>query len=109
MISRGATLREAWLWPADTAGTPVDLTGWEAWGAIGTVPWEAPLVALASTSGSITLGGDTGIITVVVAATVTADLPTGHGRWDLLLRPVGGETTHLLTGVVTFIEPLAAS
>lgn len=88
----------------DSAGDPIDLTGWSAAMQVRTEPRGTVLADLSSGNGKITLGGAVGTIRLLVAATETAGWTWSRGRYDLLLTNPAGQRTRLLQGMATLSE-----
>jgi hypothetical protein len=98
-INQGATFSLAATWK-DSAGTPVNLTGYTARMQVRTAyDATATILNLTSAAGDITLGGSAGTITITVSATATAALTAPWaGAYDLELVSGGGVVTRLLEG-----------
>ena len=74
-------------------GTPVNLSGYTARMAVRKREGQGVLA-----SPSITLGGASGTITPVIAASVTAAMPPGEHEYDLFVVSGGGVAACLLFG-----------
>lgn len=85
----------------DDSGDPVNLTGYSARMQVRrSHASDSTLLDLASTGGSprITVAGSTGVITVTVPASITAELPAGRFVYDLEIISGGGEVTRIIEG-----------
>lgn len=101
LIEQGATFRLSLVWK-DSNGVPVNLTGYSARMQVRrTVNNPTKLLDFTTSNGAITLGGATGTVTVVGAATLTDDVPPRSGVYDLELQSADGTVTRLLEGKVT--------
>lgn len=100
-IEQGATYRLDIVWK-DNAGAPINLTGYTARMQVREkVSSETALLDLTSQNGGIVLGGATGAIAIVAAATMTDDITAKRGVYDLELVAPGGVVTRLIGGAVT--------
>jgi hypothetical protein len=101
IIEQGATFRRVITWK-DSAGVPINLTGWSAKMQVRERVRDGDVVLECSTAnGRITLGGTAGTITIVAQDEVTALLPEmPKAVYDLELISGGGEVTRLLRGQV---------
>lgn len=93
---QGATFTKSITWK-DSAGDPVDLTGYTARMQVRADPDTAEILEL-TTSGGITLGGVAGTIALLASAATTAALAPGIYRYDLELVSGAGVVTRLLQG-----------
>jgi hypothetical protein len=100
-IEQGATFQLNIVWKAPN-GTPIDLTGYTARMQVREkVSSTATLLSLTTENGGIALGGAAGTIAVTAAATLTDDITTKRGVYDLELVSSGGVVTRLIEGCVT--------
>lgn len=101
-IEQGATFDVTLTWK-DSAGTPVDLTGYSARAQVRSMHTSAtPIVDMTVGGGQLALGGAAGTIRILLTDTVTAALPAPFaGVWDLELESGTGVTTRLLAGAAT--------
>lgn len=100
-IEQGATFTLSLVWK-DSAGTPINLTGWTARMQVRpSYGSDVVLLNLNSTSGGITLGGLAGTIEVVGSATATAAITGRKAVYDIELVAPGGAVTRLLQGLAT--------
>lgn len=101
-IRQGSTFLQNLVWK-DSAGVPVNLTGYVARMQVRPgVCSPDVIVELTTTNGRITLGGSTGTIGLEIPATVTAAITDGCGVYDLELEASDGTVTAILAGTVTF-------
>lgn len=104
VIEQGATFRRVITWK-DSAGTPINLTGYTAKMQVRERVRDSDVVLECSTAnGRITLGGSAGTITIVAQDEVTAllaEMP--KAVYDLELTSSGGEVTRLLRGSVEIV------
>jgi hypothetical protein len=96
---QGATFTKTLTWKV--GGTPVDLTGWTARMQVRTRHAAPETLVDIDSSAGITLGGDTGTITVALPATATEALPAGEWRYDLELEAADGTVYRLVEGAFT--------
>ena len=100
----GATFARTVTWE-DSAGTPINLTGYTARMMVKKAPGQTAVISLTSASGGgLTLGGAAGTIAIAITATVTAALTAGPYKYDLELASGAGVVTRLLEGSFT-IKP----
>ena len=100
-IEQGATFRMNLVWK-DSNEVPVNLTGYTARMQIRrTYNNPSTLLSLSTANGAIALGGSAGTITIVGAATMTDDMASRLGVYDLELQSADGTVTRLLEGKVT--------
>lgn len=100
-IEQGATFQYSLIWK-DSAGTPVNLTGYTARMQVRRRHAdEVILMGLTSDTGEITLGGSAGTIVIVASATKTAAVPAKESVYDLELVSGDGTVTRLVEGNVT--------
>lgn len=100
ICDQGATFNRVITWK-NTAGSPINLTGYTAKMQVRTSPAAATAVLTLSTAaGSIVLGGALGTVTLTAAASLmTMD---GYNYvYDLELTSGGGEVTRLVMGNFT--------
>lgn len=101
-IRQGATFTQSLIWK-DSAGVPVDLTGYIARMQIRQgICASDVIVELTTENGRITLGGDDGSIALEISADTTAEITEGCGVYDLELESSDGFVTALIAGAVTF-------
>lgn len=101
LIEQGATFRYNLIWK-DSAGTPVNLTGYTARMQIRRKHSDpAVLLSLTTENGAITLGGSAGTINILATATGTASLPAKDSVYDLELVSGDATVTRLIEGAVT--------
>ena len=99
-IQQGATFSIVATWK-DSAGTPVNLTGYTAAMTLRDSYTAAGTVLYLSSGTGITLGGTAGTITILAAATATAALTApSSGVYDLELI-TGATVYRLLEGGFT--------
>ncbi len=102
-IEQGATFTKIITWK-DSAGDPIDLTGFVARMQIRqTISASAVLYSATTENGGITLGGAAGTITITFPAADTAAFSFVTGVYDLELASsalAGAEVTRLLEGGV---------
>ncbi len=105
-IQQWATYAQAftWLSPQVVASgsqqqLPVDLMGYTATLQIRPFPLAATI--LYDASSNITLGGPTGIITIIIPASTTGGFMWWAGVYDLLLTDLAGIATRFMQGNVT--------
>jgi hypothetical protein len=97
LAPQGATFDEIFTYKV--GGTPVDLNGYTARMQVRRTPSsDIVILSLVSPAG-ITLGGNTGQISVNVSATTMAQIKAGKYRYDLELVSSNGTVTRLLEGV----------
>ena len=97
---QGATWQHTFTWLIDNV--PVDLTDYAARMQLRpTVPATEVEISLTTAAGTITLGGDTGVIALNVPATTTAALTPGVYMYDLEVVTLAGVVTRLLQGTFT--------
>ncbi|CAB4130887.1 hypothetical protein UFOVP121_42 [uncultured Caudovirales phage] len=97
-IEQGATFTLSLVWK-DSAGTPIDLTGWQARMQVRPAYHsDVVFLSLSSPSGGITLGGTAGTIEVVGSAAATAAIDGRKAVYDIELVAPGGAVTRLLQG-----------
>jgi hypothetical protein len=101
-IEQGATFRKTLTWQ-DSAGAPIDLTGFTARMMIRQqLKDAAPLITLTTENGGITLGGVAGTIALYISDTDTEAMTIQKGVYDLELEAGGsGDVTRLVEGKVT--------
>lgn len=102
-LDQGATWARTITWK-DTDGEPYNLTGYTA--RMSLKSGGVTALSLTTENGRITLGGDTGIINLVIDAGDAEGLPAGSYAYDLELVS-GDETpwvTRLLEGFITVIQ-----
>jgi hypothetical protein len=92
VIEQGAGFRLALTWK-DSAGNPVNLTGYTAKAQV-RASHKAPVALLGF---SVTLGGKAGTVVLQADHEDTEGLLRG-GVWDLKLTPPGQEPVRLLEG-----------
>lgn len=84
----------------DENGNPVNLSGWSAHMQVRSWPTPSLLADISTTAGTIGLGGSAGTITLLIAAPVTATIPSGVAKYDLFLTNLTPATSCLLYGDV---------
>lgn len=100
VADQGATFSRVITWK-NTAGTPINLTGYTAKMQVRTTPSAASAVLTLSTAaGSIVLGGALGTITLTASA-ATMNMDGYNYVYDLELTSGGGEVTRLVMGNFT--------
>lgn len=101
-IEQGATFDTTLTWK-DSAGTPINLTGYSARAQVRSMHTSAtPIVDMTVGNGRLTLGGAAGTIRILLSDADTAALPAPFdGVWDLELESGAGVTTRLLEGSAT--------
>jgi hypothetical protein len=104
IIEQGATFRRVITWK-DSAGVPINLTGYTAKMQVRERVGSSTVVLECSTANTrITLGGSAGTITIVAQDEVTVLLTAmPKAVYDLELTSPGGEVTRLLRGSVEII------
>jgi hypothetical protein len=101
-VEKGATFRLQLAYK-DSTGTPFDLTGWIARMQIRAHQRDTTtLVSLTSGGGGITVGTTDGLITVEIAAAVTAAIVPRTGVYDLEVESPTGFVARVLEGSVDF-------
>lgn len=102
IIEQGATFLLNLVW-RDSANAPVNLTGYTARMQVRQTHKtpDPPALTLTTENGGITLGGATGTVSIVAAATSTDDITFKRGVYDLELISASGIVTRLIEGVVT--------
>jgi hypothetical protein len=102
-IEQGATFKLVLTWK-DDAGALMDLTGYTARMQVrpSIADTNPPLLNLTTENGAITLGGATGLVTVIAAAALTTAITNKKGVYDLELVDATGFVTRLLQGAVAF-------
>lgn len=96
---QGATFEVTWTWWA-TDVTPMNLTGYTAHAQVRSAESDDLLIDLKDGAG-ITLGGALGTVKLAMAATDTATVPGGLGKWDIELTAPNAEVYRLLEGSFT--------
>lgn len=84
----------------DENGDPVAMPGWSAHLQIRGWPVAALLADMSTASGGVTLDPADGTIALSLAAAVTATLPAGVAKYDLLVTNLTPATSCLLYGDV---------
>lgn len=107
-IEQGATWLETFTW-TDANGDPVNLTGYTAVAMVKTTYGGTTLLTASTASGTITLGGAAGTITINVPYATTGAIGGQTGVWDLELTSGGGVRTRLLEGPVTITPEVTTS
>lgn len=103
-IEKGATFSYS-LGLTDTAGDPVDLTGYSAEMDIRTSAGNTTeQLTLTEANGRITLGGAAGTIALLINATDTDDITFTAGVYDLKLTSSGGVSDYPLYGDVEIVQ-----
>lgn len=109
LIEQGATWSRVFTYK-DSAGDPVDLTGYTA-RLVAVTSFGGDLIVEATVgNGRVVIGDDAGTITITIAAEDTADLQApAEGIYDLEIEAGGGgAVTRLLQGRVT-VSPEAVA
>jgi len=107
-LTQGAGFYETIDWEDPETDDPIDLTGYTAKMQIRSSPSSSEVVLELSTeNGRILNSGATGILTLLVDAEDTADLPAPFvGVYSLLVTNPDGFVTNLLTGVFNINEAI---
>ena len=100
IIEQGATWRLSLTWK-DSAGAPIDLTGYTARMQVRQAYGAADALLSLSNGTGITLGPSAGVITLTASATQTAAIAARNGVYDLEMVAPDGTVTRLLQGSVT--------
>ena len=100
-VEQGATFRKSMVWKIN--GNPVNLTGYTARLQARANRSFDPMISLVDGAG-ITLGAETGRVTITMTADQTAGLHAGKHKYDLELESAGGEVTRLVKGMFTVSE-----
>lgn len=101
VADQGSTFSRRITWK-NSAGTPIDLTGYTAKMQVReTVDSATVLLELSTTNSRITLGGVAGTIDLTASATVMAALAWGQYVYDLELTSAGGVVTRVVMGSFT--------
>lgn len=115
IILQGATFNPVFFWTLKDAdsieycccqdedkGTPVDLTGCTArLQARDSYASPTVLLDLSTEDGGIILGGDTGIIKLIISAEKTSLINWSRAVYDLEIKHSNGDVTRLMGGVIS--------
>lgn len=83
----------------DSEGNPIDHTGWSKWCRIeGRSDYDL--------TGNVAFGED-GAIDLSIPDTLTAEIPTGTYRWDLIVEDELGYSTRIAYGSVSVYDSYA--
>jgi hypothetical protein len=97
VIEQGSSYLVEWTW--EQGGEPVDLTGYEVRGMVRKAPNTEVLLNLGT---YLTLGGESGTVTLNIPDTVTAGLSwSSRVCYDIELESSGGTTYRFLEGTVS--------
>lgn len=109
-IEPGATFRSTFTWKDKATGEVIDLTGYSARMQVRKNAASDPVLELTTdVDGGIILSDEDGwVITLLVPASDTAELPKGAYRYDLLMEDGDGFVTRLLEGAVTIKDRITA-
>lgn len=99
-IKAGATYDETFTWLQTDNATPVDLTGVSArlQLRVGADVADPPLVDLTTANGGIVITAAQGKVRVIIAAALTAALPSTGGVYDLVITWPDGSVQRLMEG-----------
>lgn len=101
IMEQGATFKRT-ITITDDTGTPWDLTGYSARMQIrNTIDAASTELDISTTSGEITLTPASGIVTVEVPATDTANLTFDTAVYDLEIEDGSGFVWRIIQGTVT--------
>ncbi len=99
-IEQGATFQLNLIWK-DSAGVPIDLTGYTAKMQVRQrYASDDAVLSLSTTAGTIVLGGVAGTINITGPAADTAAITIKQGVYDVELTSAGGIVTRLIEGCV---------
>ena len=99
-IEQGATFQLNLIWK-DSAGAPIDLTGYTAKMQVRQrYASDDAVLSLSTTAGTIVLGGVAGTINITGPAADTAAITIKQGVYDVELTSAGGIVTRLIEGCV---------
>ena len=99
-IQQGATFTKTMAWK-DSAGSPVNLTGYSAKMQIRKSASNVDVIAdLSTVNAGVTLGGSAGTIQLDLTATQTSAITAKTGVYDLELTSANGTVTRFLSGAV---------
>ena len=103
-LYQGSTFTRIITWK-DESGALVDLTGFTARMQMReTVDAATAFLTLTTENSGITLGGVSGTITLLAAATDTAAITAKQGVYDLELVAGNGTVTRLIEGLVIVVQ-----
>jgi hypothetical protein len=98
-IYQGASFSQSFTWK-DHTGTLVNLTGYSARLMARASLEAAAFITLTNANGGIVLGGNTGVITLLLSDEQTALISQTFGIYDLELETPSGQVIRLLEGKV---------
>ena len=103
-IEQGATFRKSLTWKAGAPPLPVDLTGCTARMQVREhMDSPLPMLSLTTENGGITLGDESGVVTLHVHALKTGALSKLSGIYDLEIEFADGTVRRLLCGPVAIL------
>lgn len=106
-LDQGATYDNFWIWKTGPKGaeTPVDLVGCEARAQIRPeLESETVLLELTTANGRIVLGGEPGMIRVVITDEDTAALTFDSAVYDLFIDLPNGTSIRRMSGPVSLTK-----
>ena len=105
-IEQGATLLKPIVWK-DSAGSPVNLTGYTAKMQIRqNVSSPDVLLELSTTNGKLSISAMAGQVTMIFSAATTAAITWSRGKYDLELTSSDGTVTRLIEGEITISKEI---
>ncbi len=85
-------------------GSPIDNTGWDIRMQMRAMVSGSVLDELTTANGKITLGGATGVVTLLYPKATIATLAWLEALYDIRETPPGGDTRYLFAGAISVVK-----